>query len=72
MDAGKNIAITQSANKISIATKDDVSFTKTTVGKVVTNGATNTITGLAAPTGGSDATNKTYVDNQVTGAVGNV
>ncbi|QRQ82311.1 beta strand repeat-containing protein [Paralysiella testudinis] len=30
------------------------------------------VTGLAAPTGGSDATNKTYVDNQVTGAVGNV
>ncbi len=45
---GKNVAISRSGNNITVATKDDVSFTKTTVGSVVTNGTTNKISGLAA------------------------
>ena len=52
VDAGKNIAVTQAGNTITIATKDDVTFTtvtanKTTVGNVVTDGTTNKISGLS-------------------------
>ena len=42
VDAGKNIKVTHTANKVSIATKDEVEFTKVTTGNTVmdTNGIT--------------------------------
>ncbi|WP_373779300.1 ESPR-type extended signal peptide-containing protein, partial [Neisseria dentiae] len=56
VDAGKNIKITQNANTISVATKDDVSFTTVTVqdaqgNKTVlnANGVTITPTGSKSP-----------------------
>ena len=51
--AGKNITVKPTTNpdgstNYEIATKDDVTFSKTTVGNVVTDGATGKITGLTA------------------------
>ena len=51
--AGKNITVKPTTNSdgstnYEIATKDDVAFSKTTVGNVVTDGATGKITGLTA------------------------
>ena len=51
--AGKNITVKPTTNSdgstnYEIATKDDVTFSKTTVGNVVTDGATGKITGLTA------------------------
>ena len=51
--AGKNITVKPTTNpdgstNYEIATKDDVTFNKTTVGNVITDGATGKITGLTA------------------------
>ena len=51
--AGKNITVKPTTNpdgstNYEIATKDDVTFSKTTVGNVITDGATGKITGLTA------------------------
>ena len=51
--AGKNITVKPTTNpdgstNYEIATKDDVTFSKTTVGNVITDGATGNITGLTA------------------------
>ena len=55
IDAGKNIAITQATNKITIATKDEVEFTKVTS----TDGAGNktTVTGNGITINGKNADN---------------
>ena len=63
--AGDNIEVTSGANaaggiEYKVATAKDVSFDKTTVGSVVTYGATNKISGLAAGdigAGSTDAVN---------------
>ena len=75
LDAGKNIAVTQAGNTITIATKDDVAFTsvtadKTTVGSVVTDGATNKISGLSAGTADTDAVNVSQLKPIVDGLGG--
>ncbi len=49
--------LVQDGQKYTYATKDEVEFTKTTVGNVVTDGATNKISGLEAGTDDKDAVN---------------
>ncbi|OSI36520.1 hypothetical protein BV913_01980 [Neisseria dumasiana] len=67
VDAGKNIAITQSGKKVSIATQDNVAFDSVTVDGVVINNTginagNKVITGVATPTENNHAANKAYVD----------
>ena len=51
MVAGKNLKVKQEANgKITYATKDEVNFTKVSVGNVVVDSSTNRISGLAPAT----------------------
>ena len=65
---GKNIKITRSGKDVTIATLDEVSFTKTTVGNVVIDAATNKITGLEA--GALSSTSKDAVNGSQLYAVG--
>ena len=44
VDAGKNIKLTQAENKITVATKDEVTFNKVTVGDTVVDGSGVNIT----------------------------
>lgn len=53
-DAGKNIALTQSGNKISVATKEDVEFTKATANTVVVGSPTGNRTTLTSTANGLD------------------
>ncbi|WGE70139.1 hypothetical protein NYR78_04605 [Actinobacillus equuli subsp. haemolyticus] len=69
VEAGDNINITQSANKISIATSATPTFTTVTTqnfnakpnGNINMGG--NVVTNVAAPVNDTDAANKQYVDN---------
>ncbi|UJF25084.1 YadA-like family protein [Suttonella sp. R2A3] len=56
VDAGKNIALTQAAGKITVATKDDVAFTKITLGDA-TNNTVLTSTDKGLDVGGDKITN---------------
>lgn len=67
LDAGKNIKLSQSEGKISIATKEDVAFNSVTVDGVVINNAginagNKVITGVETPTADDHAANKAYVE----------
>ncbi|MDO5638530.1 MAG: hypothetical protein Q4G28_01520 [Neisseria sp.] len=56
VDAGKNIAVTQNGNSISVATADDVSFNSVTIGDATDN-TTLTSTSDGLDVGGSKITN---------------
>lgn len=67
-DAGKNIELTQTDAKISIATKDDVVFDSVAVGSTrIDNAGINAgnkvVAGVAEPTANDHAANKAYVDS---------
>ncbi|WGE51708.1 YadA-like family protein [Actinobacillus equuli subsp. haemolyticus] len=69
VEAGDNINITQSANKISIATSATPTFTTVTTQNFTAkpngniNMGGNVVTNVAAPVNDTDAANKQYVDN---------
>ncbi|BFU61420.1 autotransporter [Rodentibacter sp. JRC1] len=69
IDAGKNINITQSNGKISIATSDTPNFTAVSTQNLTVrpNGnidfGNNVLHNVAAPTADTDAANKKYVDD---------
>ncbi|UOO77421.1 YadA-like family protein [Neisseria sp. Dent CA1/247] len=67
LDAGKNIKLTQTGGKVSVATKDDVVFNSVAVDGVrIDNAGINSgnkvIAGVATPTADDHAANKAYVD----------
>ena len=45
--SGNNVEVTRTGKDITVGTKDNVTFTKATVGNVVVDGTANTVTGLA-------------------------
>ena len=57
VDAGKNIKVTHTANKVSIATKDEVNFTKVTIGDTAGNNTVLTSTADGLDVGGDKITN---------------
>ena len=58
--SGNNVEVIRTGKDITVGTKDNVTFTKATVGNVVVDGAANTVTGLANTTW--DANN--VIDNR--------
>ncbi|SUA36808.1 adhesin [Neisseria zoodegmatis] len=67
LDAGKNIKLTQTGGKVSVATKDDVVFNSVAVDgvridNVGINAGNKVIAGVATPTADDHAANKAYVD----------
>ncbi|WP_373100588.1 MULTISPECIES: YadA-like family protein [Pasteurellaceae] len=73
IDAGKNINVTQSANKISIATNMNSSFDSVVVGPVTINSTgidagNTTITNVANGTNGTDAVNLNQLNKSVAAA----
>ncbi len=57
VDAGKNIKVTHTANKVSIATKDEVNFTKVTISDTAGNNTVLTSTANGLDVGGDKITN---------------
>ncbi|QLB12727.1 trimeric autotransporter adhesin [Bisgaardia hudsonensis] len=65
---GKNIVLSNQDDSIKVATAEQVEFTKTTIGRVIIDAATNKITGLEAGTADTDAVNLAQLTNQLSGS----
>ena len=72
--SGNNVEVTRTGKDITVGTKDNVTFTKATVGNVVVDGAANTVTGLANTTWDSNnvTANRAATEGQLKEAISNI
>ena len=72
--SGNNVEVTRTGKDITVATKDNVTFTKATVGNVVVDGTTNTITGLSNTTWDANnvTANRAATEGQLKEAISNI
>ena len=72
--SGNNVEVTRTGKDITVATKDNVTFTKATVGNVVVDGAANTVTGLSNTTWDSNnvSVNRAATEGQLKEAISNI
>ena len=72
--SGNNVEVTRTGKDITVGTKDNVTFTKATVGNVVVDGAANTVTGLANTTWDANnvTANRAATEGQLKEAISNI
>lgn len=72
--SGNNVEVTRTGKDITVGTKDNVTFTKATVGNVVVDGAANTVTGLANTTWDANnvTVNRAATEGQLKEAISNI
>ena len=72
--SGNNVEVTRTGKDITVGTKDNVTFTKATVGTVVVDGAANTVTGLANTTWDANnvTANRAATEGQLKEAISNI
>ena len=72
--SGNNVEVTRTGKDIIVGTKDNVTFTKATVGNVVVDGAANTVTGLANTTWDANnvTANRAATEGQLKEAISNI
>ena len=72
--SGNNVEVIRTGKDITVGTKDNVTFTKATVGNVVVDGAANTVTGLANTTWDSNnvTANRAATEGQLKEAISNI
>ncbi len=72
--SGNNIEVTRTGKDITVATKDNVTFTKATIGNVVVDGAAHTVTGLSNTTWDSNnvTANRAATEGQLKEAISNI
>ena len=72
--SGNNVEVTRTGKDITVGTKDNVTFTKATVGNVVVDGTANTVTGLANTTWDANnvTANRAATEGQLKEAISNI
>ena len=72
--SGNNVEVTRTGKDITVGTKDNVTFTKATIGNVVVDGAANTVTGLANTTWDANNVidNRAATEGQLKEAISNI
>ena len=72
--SGNNVEVTRTGKDITVATKDNVTFTKATVGNVVVDGTAHTVTGLSNTTWDSNnvTANRAATEGQLKEAISNI
>lgn len=72
--SGNNVEVIRTGKDITVGTKDNVTFTKATVGNVVVDGAANTVTGLANTTWDANnvTANRAATEGQLKEAITNI
>ena len=72
--SGNNVEVTRKGKDITVGTKDNVTFTKATVGNIVVDGAANTVTGLANITWDANnvIANRAATEGQLKEAISNI
>lgn len=72
--SGNNVEVTRTGKDITVGTKDNVTFTKATVGNVVVDGTANTITGLSNTTWDSNnvTADRAATEGQLKEAISNI
>ena len=72
--SGNNVEVTRTGKDITVGTKDNVTFTKATIGNVVVDGAANTVTGLANTTWDANnvTANRAATEGQLKEAITNI
>ena len=72
--SGNNVEVTRTGKDITVGTKENVTFTKATVGNVVVDGAANTVTGLANTTWDANnvTANRAATEGQLKEAISNI
>ena len=72
--SGNNVEVTRTGKDITVGTKDNVTFTKATVGNVVVDGAANTVIGLANTTWDANnvTANRAATEGQLKEAISNI
>ena len=72
--SGNNVEVIRTGKDITVGTKDNVTFTKATVGNVVVDGAANTVTGLANTTWDANnvTANRAATEGQLKEAISNI
>ena len=72
--SGNNVEVTRTGKDITVGTKDNVTFTKATVGNVVVDGTANSITGLSNTTWDSNnvTADRAATEGQLKEAISNI
>ena len=72
--SGNNVEVTRTGKDITVGTKDNVTFTKATVGNVVVDGTANSVTGLANTTWDANnvTANRAATEGQLKEAISNI
>ena len=72
--SGNNVEVIRTGKDITVGTKDNVTFTKATVGNVVVDGAANTVTGLSNTTWDANnvTANRAATEGQLKEAITNI
>ena len=72
--SGNNVEVIRTGKDITVGTKDNVTFTKATVGNVVVDGTANTVTGLANTTWDANnvTANRAATEGQLKEAITNI